>query len=63
MGYVDTITVVNGGTGYTSTPTVTIGGAGTGATATHHERTEGAEIRSLQFGYSRRVYYQGKVPG
>ena len=33
-GYINTITVVNGGTGYTSAPTVTIGGAGTGATAT-----------------------------
>ena len=34
IGYVNTITVVNGGTGYTSAPTITIGGAGTGATAT-----------------------------
>ena len=33
-GYINTITVVNGGSGYTSAPTVTIGGAGTGATAT-----------------------------
>ena len=34
MGYVKTIKVVNGGSGYTSAPTVTIGGAGTGATGT-----------------------------
>ena len=33
LNYVDTITVVNGGTGYTSAPTVTINGAGSGATA------------------------------
>lgn len=32
-GPVSTITLTNGGTGYTSAPTVTIGGTGTGATA------------------------------
>ena len=34
MGYVKTITVVNGGTGYTGIPTVTVNGVGSGATAT-----------------------------
>jgi len=34
MGYIGSITVVNGGTGYTGTPTITISGAGSGATAT-----------------------------
>ena len=34
MGYVKTIKVTNGGSGYTSAPTVTIGGTGTGATGT-----------------------------
>lgn len=33
VGYLTTITVTNGGSGYTSAPTVTITGAGTGATA------------------------------
>ena len=33
-GVISTITVIYGGSGYTSTPTVTITGAGTGATAT-----------------------------
>ena len=33
-GYVDSITLAAGGTGYTSIPTVTISGAGTSATAT-----------------------------
>lgn len=32
-GYVSAISVINGGTGYTSPPTVTINGTGTGATA------------------------------
>ena len=34
MGYVKTITVVNGGAGYTGIPTVTVNGVGSGATAT-----------------------------
>jgi len=33
LGYIQTITVTQGGSGYTGTPTVTISGAGTGATA------------------------------
>ena len=33
MGYIATIAVVDGGSGYTSTPTVTVTGAGSGATA------------------------------
>jgi len=33
LGYIKTIAVTDGGSGYTGTPTVTIGGVGTGATA------------------------------
>ena len=34
VGYVKTVTILNGGTGYTSAPTVTVTGVGTGASLT-----------------------------